>query len=74
MRQNNNFEIYEVNSEFEKVHFKFENIDFLCMNFCDLHLPKPGFAKYAVDAYLFRLGSTNPKKIPSPWNAFFGNW
>ena len=27
---------------------------------------KPGFAKYAVDAYLLRLGSTNPnKKFPA---------
>ena len=24
-------------------------------------------AKYAVDANLFRLGSTNPKKNSSPW-------
>ena len=29
------------------------------------------FAKYAVDANLFRLGSTNPKKKSSPW-FFFG--
>ena len=28
---------------------------------------KPGLAKYAVDANLFRLGSTNPKKkFPDP--------
>ena len=32
---------------------------------------KPGFAKYAVDANLFRLGSTNPKKNYQPLDAFF---
>ena len=31
---------------------------------------KPGFAKYAVDANLFRLGPTNPKKNPT--TVFFG--
>ena len=29
-------------------------------------------AKYTIDANLFRLGSTNPKKIPSPWMLFDG--
>ena len=28
------------------------------------------FAKYAVDANLFRLGSTDPKKISRPWMLF----
>ena len=28
-------------------------------------------AKYAVDANLFRPGSTNPKKISSPWIFYF---
>ena len=31
---------------------------------------KPGFFWYAVDTNLFRLGSTNPKKIPRPWILF----
>ena len=31
---------------------------------------KPGFAKYAVDANLFRLGSTNPRKNSQPLIAF----
>ena len=29
-------------------------------------------AKYAVDANLFRQGSTNPKKISIPWIVFGG--
>ena len=32
---------------------------------------KPGLAKYAVDANLFRLGSTNPKKNSQTLDAFW---
>jgi len=31
---------------------------------------KPGFFWYAIDTNLFRLGSTDPKKIPRPWMRF----
>ena len=34
---------------------------------------KPGFAKYAVDTNLFRLGSTNPKKNSQCLDAFSYN-
>ena len=33
---------------------------------------KPDLAKYAVDANLFRLGPTNPKKNPRRWMLFGG--
>ena len=60
-----------------KIKFQIFPIFIFQLYFSDFYLHawktlKPGFFWYAVDTSLFRLGSTNPKKILRVWMLFGG--